>query len=402
MVKIIKREDSGSFKFINATASDIDAHKPISFGGLEGITNHSVTSPGEVGVADIWIGSSVTGWMVDFESPLGAAVNLGDTVTVSGFTGYAVHGTDVSPDTNVVANIGDTKVAVLAVATAAPSANADEAFRSIHRDATPSAEPSPVEWSDPSSGNQATIYYTNGTTQSTLVEVWEYDGVSWNLVSQFSNAIEPDPELVTIVGHGINAGSPVAEGALWPVYGASWDKENGVGASISTSDNQDTDPMNAVIVAVHNSNQVYVRLVGELDSLGIRSVSDSGGNLEQGATYWLQSDGSVGTTVSGVRVLQAYDDTSYYGQFHNYLDGDDGVTPPTPEDYVHTQAVAASVWTVNHSFGVNAESVSVFVDVDGTLTPTQAAWVNTSVNSVAITFATSQTGYVIVEKPYTA
>lgn len=402
MVKIIKKEDSGSFKFVNTTASNIDAHQPVAYGGLEGITNHSVTGPGEVGVADLWYSSAVTGWLVDFEAPLGAAVNLGDTVTAGGFTGYAIHGGTANPIDNVVAQIGDNTVRVLAIAATAPAVDTDEGSRSIHRDATPSAAPSPVEWPDPISGNKATIYYTNGSTLSTSVELWQFNGVSWTLVSQYSNAIEPDAELVTIVGHGINAGSPAVEGALWPVYGAYWDKENGVGASISTSENQDTDPMNAVIVAVHNSNQVYVRLVSELDSLGLRSIAASGADLEQGAMYWLQSNGSVGTTVSGVRVLQAYDDTSYYGKFHSYLDGDNGIVVPSPEDHIHTQAVASSVWTVNHNFGVDAESVSIFVDVDGTLTPTQAAWVNTNTNTVVITFATSQSGYAVVEKPYTA
>lgn len=402
MVKIIKREDSGSFKFINTTASDIDAHQSISYGGLEGVTNHSVTGPNEVGVADLWYSSAVTGWTINFEAPLGAPVNLGDVVTAGGLTGYAVHGTNTKPSDNVVARTGESEVCVLAIAVTAPAQDIDEGSRTIHRDAAPSAEPTALEWPDPATGNQATIYYTNGSTQSTSVELWEYNGVAWVLLSQSSNAVEPDAELVTIVGHGINGGTPVAEGALWPVYGAYWDKESGTVASISTSSNQDTDPMNAVIVAVSNSNQVYVRLVGELDSLGARSVADSGGNLEQGATYWLQSDGSVGTTVSGVRVLQAYNDTSYYGQFHSYLDGDDGVTPPTPEDFVHTQGSLASTWTINHNFGIEAESVSIFVDVEGTLTPTQAAWINTSSNTVTITFATSQTGYAIVEKPYTA
>lgn len=69
------------------------------------------------------------------------------------------------------------------------------------------------------------------------------------------------------------------------------------------------------------------------------------------------------------------------------------------EDYVHNQAVAAAVWTINHNFGVNAEEVNLFVDIDGTLTPTSADWVNTDVNTTTVTFAIARAGYAIVEKP---
>ena len=42
---------------------------------------------------------------------------------------------------------------------------------------------------------------------------------------------------------------------MWPIYGASWDKEAGT-ASISTTLNQDTDPINAYIVGVVDANTV--------------------------------------------------------------------------------------------------------------------------------------------------
>ena len=136
-----------------------------------------------------------------------------------------------------------------------------------------------------------------------------------------------------------------------------------------------------------------------MEALGARTLV--GHDLEQGQTYWLTTTGAAGTSVSSVRMLQAYSDTVYYATPHAFLEDTATSSGATPEDYRHDQTTASTIWTINHNRGELAESVSVFVDSGGAFSPTSTTWANVDANTVSVVIALANTGYAIVEFPVT-
>jgi hypothetical protein len=66
--------------------------------------------------------------------------------------------------------------------------------------------------------------------------------------------------------------------------------------------------------------------------------------------------------------------------------------------YTHTQATAATIWTIEHGLGVAEPAVNVFIPVNGVdtaIVPKEIRVVDT--NTVQITFSTAKAGAAILQ-----
>jgi hypothetical protein len=243
-------------------------------------------------------------------------------------------------------------------------------------------------------GDTAIARYTD---ESTLVELWQYRGAAWSLVTSLRDGI--DTAFVTATGtigaaQGkqsslIYANRTASTYTLTPDAGMIFAGIEAVSTFDATFDSTFASTGNSLTLGPDESAQFYrdgltMRLQWVYPQRTVSGSSSSGVTLQdEGVT--------VGSNITTINVVGTGIATTVSGSTATITLT--GGASSAGQQFAFTQAVPAISWNVNHSLNAVVDSVNVYVGGRKVYADVQIV----DSNSLVITFSVAQSGVAIIE-----